>query len=71
MITKCAWCHPKGQRFAAQNVLRHSVSHGMCDWHQKFELAKLDALDRKLGSVSQFGKADGHDKSRKRQPDSQ
>ena len=49
MISKCAWCHPKGNKFAAQKVMRHALSHGMCGWHQKFQLAKLDALDRKMG----------------------
>ena len=53
MISKCAWCHPKGNKFAAQKVARHALSHGMCNWHVKFSLAKLDALDRKMGMAGE------------------
>jgi len=49
MKSQCAWCYPKANRFAAQRVERHALSHGMCEWHVVFSLAKLAAFDRKAG----------------------
>ena len=49
MKSECAWCYPKSNRFSAQPVERHAISHGMCEWHVRYEVAKLFALDRVKG----------------------
>ena len=51
MKSECAWCYPKSNRFAAQRVERHAISHGMCEWHVRYEVAKLFALDRVKGGA--------------------
>ena len=52
MQTRCCYCHRNAQKFAAQPTLKHAYSHGLCEFHARFEIAKFEIEMRKLdGSV--------------------
>jgi hypothetical protein len=42
MVTVCSYCDKGKSPFLAQHTLKHAKSHGLCNWHARFEIARFE-----------------------------